>query len=171
MRTEDLRRLGQRLGQLAEAFDRKPPTEGALLVWLDVLKEFSLFEVESMLVDMPKRLTKFPSPADVWKACNERRSDRIENEAKVRNLQDPPRVTSIATNTAIARAEMAKIKAILAKPRPSKRAWIDKIFQRHEDGDPTLSAYSLKLAKEAQTMFARRGVGFEPERERETVSG
>ena len=35
---------------------------------------------------MPKRLTKFPAPADVWKACNERRSLRIENQAPINHL-------------------------------------------------------------------------------------
>jgi hypothetical protein len=155
MRTEDVRRLGMRLGQLAEAFDRKGPSENAMLVWLDTLKEFSLFEVESMLVDMPKRLTKFPSPADVWKACNERRSDRIENEARAHRLDEVPRVTSFVPNSALGRREMMKIRTILAKPRPSKRDWIDKIFKRHEDGDPSLSAAALKLAQDAQTIFAR----------------
>ena len=40
MRREDLPVLTERLGQLAEAFDRRAPTAGAMLVWLNVLKEF-----------------------------------------------------------------------------------------------------------------------------------
>ena len=156
MRREDLPVLTERLGQLAEAFDRRAPTAGAMLVWLDVLKEFQLPEVESMLVDMPKRLTKFPAPADVWKACNERRTERIEAETRQRNLERTTSITSMPANTAIARRELAKIKAILSKPRPSPRAWIDKIFKRHEDGDPTLCLYAVNLAKEAQARFAKR---------------
>lgn len=158
MRTEDVKELGARLGQLAEAFDRKAPTPGAMLVWLDVLKEFPLHDVESMLVDMPKRLTKFPAPAEVWKACNERRSDRIENEARLRAREITPRPSQFPVRTGVARQEMAKIKAIVSKQRPSQRAWIDRIFQRHEDGDSTLSGAALKLAKDAQESFERRRV-------------
>lgn len=149
MRREDLPTLAERLGQLAEAFERKSPTPGAMLVWLDALKEFPLHEVESMLVDMPKRLTKFPAPADVWKACNERRSERIENAARLHAKEQPIRVAHLQADSFIARREMAKIKAILAKPRPSKRAWIEAVFKRHEDADETLSGYALKLAQEA----------------------
>ena len=147
MRTEDLRPLGMRLTQLAEAFDRKSPSQNALLVWLDVLKEFPLFEVESMLVDMPKRLTKFPAPADVWKACNERRSDRIENEARIHRLEQTPSVTSFVPNSAVGRRELAKIKVILSHSRPSKQAWIDQIQQRHEDGDEKLSGYAVNVCQ------------------------
>lgn len=158
MRREDLPTLAERLGQLAEAFDRKPPTPGAMLVWLDVLKEFALPEVESMLVDMPKRLTKFPAPADVWKACNERRSDRIENEARLHAREVIKRVSEFPVDSTVSRREMAKIKAIVSKQRPSHRAWIDRIFQRHEDGDATLSGCALKLARDAKESFERRRV-------------
>ena len=155
MRREDLPVLTERLGQLAEAFDRRAPTAGAMLVWLDVLKEFQLPEVESMLVDMPKRLTKFPAPADVWKACNERRSDRIENEARIHRLEQTPSVTSFVPNSAAGRRELAKTKVILSHSRPSKQAWIDQIQQRHEDGDEKLSGYAVNVSNEALARVRR----------------
>lgn len=149
MRREDLPKLAERLGQLAEAFDRKPPTPGALLVWLDVLKEFHIFEVESMLVDMPKRLTKFPAPAEVWKACNERRSDHIESQARILARELVQRVTQLPTRTPIARQALREIKAIASQKRPAKREWISRILQRHAEGDKSLSGYAITLAQQA----------------------
>lgn len=157
MQNGDLPKLGKRLEQLAEAFDRKPPGPGAMLVWLDALREFSLHEVESCLVDLPKRLIKFPAPADVWKAANERRSDRIENEAKIFAEKKSFRVSEFPADSDCARKHRKLNRELTKLPRPSKRAWISEIFARQEQGDVTLSPYAVKLAKEAQAAFAPRG--------------
>lgn len=154
MRRENLPILTERLTQLAEAFDRKPPTAGAMLVWLDVLKEFGLPEVESMLVDMPKRLTKFPAPADVYKACNERRSDRIEKETQIFSRTMIERVTAMPVNTPTAREEMKKIREIISYPRPNKRAWIERIFQQEAAKDKSVCGYAVALAHQAQRKFS-----------------
>ncbi len=147
--------LGMRLNELAEAFNHKPPTPNALKVWLDVLKEFPIGEVQTVLTDLPKRAIKFPAPADVWKACNERRANRIENEARIFAKTVVERVTSMPVNTPIAREEMRKIRAILAQPRPNKRAWIEKIFQREAEKDSTLGPYAIALAHAAGKKLSR----------------
>ncbi len=107
-----------------------------------------------MLVDMPKRLTKFPAPADVYKACNERRSDRIENEARNFAKTMVERVTSMPVNTPTAREEMKKIREIISRPRSNKRAWIEKVFQREAEKDNAVCAYAVALAHQAQRKFA-----------------
>ena len=93
LRTEDLR-TRDAVDAIGRGIRPQAADAEALLVWLDVLKEFSVFEVESMLVDMPKRLTKFPAPADVWKACNERRMRPHRKRGAGSQLEQPPRVTS-----------------------------------------------------------------------------
>ncbi len=155
MQATEIGVLAGRLNELAEAFNHRPPSTNALKVWLDVLKEFQIGEVQSVLTDLPKRAIKFPAPADVWKACNERRSDRIENEARQRRAEPPLRVAQMPARSEIARAEMKIIREVLAKSRPSKRAWIDKILQLQRARDPTLSQSAINLAHESHNKLSR----------------
>ncbi len=155
MQATEIGVLAGRLNELAEAFNHRPPSPNALKVWLDVLKEFQIGEVQSVLTDLPKRAIKFPAPADVWKACNERRTERIENEARTQRAMPVIRPTHFPVSSAIGRQELAKIKAILSKPRPSKRAWIDKIFKREAEQDPTLGPYAIALAHDAHKKLSR----------------
>lgn len=157
MNKVDLDELSQRLHQLADVpLVGKPPSSGGLLVWFDVLKEASFGEVLSVLTDWPKTHGRMPLPNEVLKLTRERISTRIEEQAKLRAREARELtfdVRNLPANTEIAQRELAKIKAILATPRPSKRAWIDKILARHAAGDPTLSLYAVKLAKEVQASF------------------
>jgi hypothetical protein len=71
MQSIDLPQLAKELNGLAEVFDKKPVTEKASKVWFDTLREFPTERVLGMLIGWPKSYGKFPTPAEVWKACNE----------------------------------------------------------------------------------------------------
>lgn len=150
MRTEDLPELQIRLSELADAFGAKHPSKGAMRVWMDVLQEFSMAEIKTVLTDLPKKAVRFPAPADVFKVLSERRSDRLETESRQRAREEPIRVRDFPANSEIAIRSLAEITEILRKPRPDRRAWIAKIFKRAEAGDPTLCAYSVRLAVAAE---------------------
>ena len=71
MQKYDAELLAKNLNSLAEVFDKKPVTAGALQAWFDVLKEFPTERVMGTLIGWPKTHGKFPTPAEVWKVCNE----------------------------------------------------------------------------------------------------
>ena len=89
MQPYDLKILGERLGELAEVFDRKPMSEKALGVWFSVLRDFTTDKVCAVLISWPRTHTKFPSPAEAWKALNEIAIDRREAEAQELKQETP----------------------------------------------------------------------------------
>lgn len=82
MQKFDAELLAKNLNCLAEVFDRKPVTAGALQAWFDVLKEFPTERIMGVLIGWPKSHNKFPTPADVWKVCNEICIDEREHKAR-----------------------------------------------------------------------------------------
>ena len=84
----DMPVLAERLTELADAIGGKRPTAEGLKVWASTLAEFPLHQVVDVLTGWAKRATKMPAPADVWKVCNDQRTERIEQEAKVNNAME-----------------------------------------------------------------------------------
>ncbi len=70
------------VSQLADALSPRPLSQAAMAIWVSALKEFPLPDLVSQLDAWAKRSTKMPAPADIWKACNEMRTERIEQTAK-----------------------------------------------------------------------------------------
>lgn len=88
MQAYDTKILLERLNELAEVFDKKAVSEKGLTVWFGVLKEFPTKKVCSILISWPKSHTKFPSPAEVWKAVNEIGINDREKEAEQENKEE-----------------------------------------------------------------------------------
>ena len=83
----DMLVLRDRLGELADVFERKPVTDKALRVWFDTLREFPIDRVAGLLIGWPKTHNKFPTPADLWKVCNELGIDERERKAAIENRE------------------------------------------------------------------------------------
>lgn len=88
MQSYDSKVLGERLNELAEVFDKKPVSEKGLMVWFGVLREFPTERVCGILISWPKTHTKFPSPAEVWKAVNDISINDREKKAEAENKQE-----------------------------------------------------------------------------------
>jgi hypothetical protein len=89
MQSIDLPQLVKELNGLAEVFDKRPITEKASRVWFDTLREFPTERVLGLLLSWPKTHGKFPTPAEVWKACNEMLIDAREEKARLERLAEP----------------------------------------------------------------------------------
>jgi len=164
MRSTDLAALHERLSELADADPRgRHPTDRAMKVWFDTLKEFSIDDIQFVLVDMPKHMSRMPSPNDVFKACSEHRAKRMEREASIRRAAPGFTPEDWNPNSPVAKTELAKIKAILAGPRPGPTTWIDRVREREARYDPDLSFAAMQLAKQACARAARRDDGIEHE--------
>ena len=155
MHTDDLPQLRTRLKQLGTVFDRPEPSNEAMIIWGEVLHEFTLPEIFFGLRNLQGKISKFPLPSEVFKICSENRADRIEKETEKRAQEKLPRVASFPATSEIARMHAARTATIVHAPRPSRRAWIGKILARKRD--PSLSSYAVRLAQDAQALFIRRG--------------
>jgi hypothetical protein len=74
--------LSQNLNALAEVYEKKHVTPKALEVWFDTLKAFPTERIMGYLIGWPKTHGKFPTPAEVWKLCNESSIEEREERAR-----------------------------------------------------------------------------------------
>lgn len=108
------------LNGVAEVFGAKQVTPKGLELWFETLREFSENEVFAALNSWPKTHTKFPVPADVWKALNENASRRREDVAEAEKKMFAEGLNRAMATPAGARS-MALIRQILSRPKPSPR--------------------------------------------------
>lgn len=122
MKATELPVLSARLNELAEYYDKRAPGAAALRIWLDVLAECQLHDVQAVLTDWPKTHRVMPLADEVLKACRSKVSDRIEAHAET-NKRTAGHIgeflDNLARNNLSEQAKQAReeIAAMLAKGR------------------------------------------------------
>ena len=137
MRAQDVSTIGRRLAELADYYDKKPPGNSALRIWMDALEECGIDDVQAVLTDWPKAHRAMPLADEVLRACRLRMSDRVEQEAE-RNRRTQGSLRDLAEG--LSRQSSAEAK--------QARAEIAEWARRRRDADPKGWARRLK-AKEA----------------------
>lgn len=89
MQSIDMPNLAKELNLLTEVFEKKPVTERASKVWFDTLREFPTERVLGVLIGWPKTHNKFPTPAEIWKVCNEQGIEEREHQARLEKQMEP----------------------------------------------------------------------------------
>lgn len=162
MLAADSKILGERLGELAEVFDRKPIAEKALTVWFNLLREFPTERVCGVLIGWPKTHTKFPSPADVWKLVNDigigEREKRAQQENKSAGFE--PGVGGEQADKFI-----AQMRVILKRPRWTPREHWEHVLDTAKSG-----SIGHEYAIAALTKMGARTVQREPGQDDEEVA-
>jgi hypothetical protein len=127
----DISTLRDRLAELADVFDKKPLSDKALRVWFDTLREFPCDQVMALLIGWPKTHTKFPAPADVWKAMNEWSIDQRERKAALER-----REPAFHPGVGGAKAEqfIAKIRKTLNNPAFTPLEHWQRVHERQPEG-------------------------------------
>jgi hypothetical protein len=115
MQKYEAQTLAQNLNSLAEVFDKKPVSAKALEVWFDTLKEFPTERVMGLLINWPKAHGKFPTPAEVWKACNE--SSMSERESKASAERQVNAGPIVWPKTQHAQDCLRRMREMLTKPK------------------------------------------------------
>jgi hypothetical protein len=157
----DLPTLAKQLNALAEVFDKKPVTPGALEVWFDTLREFPCEDVMALLIGWPKTRAKFPVPSEVWKAMNERGIDQREKKAAQERAENRGR---LFLPTPKGEEFLAKIKAMLKAPRLTPREHWHCVLANAEPGSIS-ERYALEaLAKLEPQVVERKPVEDDEER-------
>lgn len=82
MKQSEMRQVTDRLNELAEFYDRKPPTAGALKVWADAFTGCSVIDVLDVLTDWPRSKRAFPIASEVVESCQARNAERHHALAK-----------------------------------------------------------------------------------------
>ena len=128
MQPVDMKVLGDRLGDLAEVFDRKPPTERAVRGWLDVLRDFPTEIVCGVLISWPRSHAKFPAPNEVWKVVND--ICIIEREKKSAQERRAPVFEHPGVGGAQAEKFIAQMRKTLNMPAWSPREHWERVLER-----------------------------------------
>lgn len=152
MRKLEFEDVRKRLLDLAEAYDRKPPGDGALRVWWDTLEALPVTDVLLTLADWARSKQKFPTPAEVFAVANDRGIDRREEKAAELKAQEKREVEQFFRGkTPEGTRALVLIKDMLAAKAaetPDPRAWARKILDRYVDGEK-VPHMSLVFACEA----------------------
>lgn len=147
-----VKEMEARLRELAEYYGVKPPSAPALKIWYDVLGASYWPDVASAFTDWPKRSGSMPTADRIFKIANERVSERVEEESRRHRAEAGSfRLENLKPNSDVAYRELAKIKAILASPRPHPKAWAGKLVARHLAGDyvqQDMLTAAVKIARE-----------------------
>ena len=129
MQKHDLPDLAKRLAELADALQGKAPSAAGILVWLDALGECSADDVRAVLSDWPKSHGKMPMPNEVLKLARDRLSGRIERTAaeNAKDNRKPWSPDALRGSTEVGKEHLRRIKAALARPKPSRKEWATRI--------------------------------------------
>ena len=126
----DIPTLAKQLNSLAEVFDKKAITPGALEVWFDTLRDFPCDQVMGLLIGWPKSHAKMPVPAEVFKTMNEWAIDQREKKAASENKRDfYPGVGGKQ-----AEAFLAQMRATLNKPKWTPTEHWQRVYERSAPG-------------------------------------
>lgn len=132
MHANDMPVLGEKLNGLADVFGKQHVSKAALGVWWDTIKEFDHNEVFGVLGYWAQGNSRMPTPADVWKVLNERRTSNLEEKARQERLVNTGRaVPSGYHPTHEGKALFSVIRAWMNGPR---RPIEEAILEAHRNG-------------------------------------
>lgn len=159
----DAPRFTEAVNSLAEVFGKNALGPKAMNLWFGVLKEFDCVEVCTMLGAWPKTNSKFPAPADVWKALNERATDTRERIAAAEKKVFEEGWKKAAA-TPYGRQKLLEIKQILSAPKPTPDQHWRRVLKT-----PGLPEATYRMA---ESFFAKRSLEVmrEPGQDEEELS-
>ena len=143
MQTIDVKDFSAAMNGLAEVVDHKPVSQKGLEMWFDTLKEFPTPQVLGLIRAWPKSHTKFPAPADIWKALNEYRTKRLEQTAAADKLAFAQGERHMGA-TEHGKRKLAEIYAILRRPKRTPVEHWESVL-----ADATMTPFVHKFAREA----------------------
>ena len=130
-----------RIKELAEAFDRKAPSEAMTKVWWNVLSDLESWDVVTELNAWAKTKNKFPAPAEVYAAASQRGAERRDRKAaaeKARAAEEIKRMPATPEGKRAAQEAKALIQQMAPSRSPKERAnhaWAYRILDRIADGE------------------------------------
>lgn len=151
MLANESKTFAEKASAMMEAFNARPLTERALTAWFTTLMEFPARDVFVEMDDVVRRLNKPPTCADLWKTLNERRSTRLENDARDRQRAEKQEVAELFSGRSEYGLAMLEQLRQIAQPRTSgdRRAWAMRIMEKVASGDRSVPHVSIEFARRA----------------------
>lgn len=148
--------LAEKLNTLQEVYGKPKITVPAFQVWWETLREFDHSDVFTVLGYWPTCNSKPPLPADVWKVCNEKRTESLEAKAARERASNRATIPHDFRPTEYGRRMLKECFAIMAKKRrpEGRREWAEKILRQYDDGE-RVPFITMKLAMDR---IAERGL-------------
>lgn len=143
----DLPAFTERVNALLEALDRRPLSERAMYVWFEALAEFPTRDVFAELDEAPRRLTR-ATPNELWKALNDRRTARLEAEAKANAERARRERQGVTSATPIGRLALEQLRRAVAPGKQASTAWATEVMDRAAAGHDVPAA-EIEMARRA----------------------
>lgn len=123
MRSTDKDQFADAVRDVVETLGGRSPTDRAIEVWFDALKEFPVNDVLSALYDYAKFKSKAPAPADIRKIVTDRISERLEEQSAeaAKESRKPDAGFEPAVGRAVSQWKEDLAKATAGKP---DRLWL-----------------------------------------------
>jgi hypothetical protein len=157
MRPIDFKPLAECLSSLADVFNVRPPSEKAIAVWADTLRDFPIERIESLLRGWPKVHAKMPVPKDVWTVLNDERTEDIERSAVADKMRERNEVQRLF-DPRVKDANMSRIRQIVSEARsrgmPTGAELARRMLEEAADGE------KLNMAQRA---FVQHNLGWTQE--------
>lgn len=160
MHSNDKNLLAEKLNTLQEVYGKPKITVPAFQVWWETLKEFDHNDVFTVLGYWAANNSKPPLPNDVWKVCNEKRTEAIEAKAARERASNRAEIPFDFKPNEYGRKMLRSCFDILGNKRePEGRyEWARNIVGMDAKGEP-VPYITLKLAsdrlKEAASLIQR----------------
>lgn len=145
MHATDSQKFAALMTEIAECYDRKPPTPAAMKNWFDALMPFPWIRVESSIREWILTKSKFPTIAEIVQPLNERTIDECESRWNQQKQKERRDVEAFASNEKVVEV-ISALKGIMKTTDP--KAWARKILDAYANGGE-VEYFALKLACEA----------------------
>lgn len=155
MEKSSLPDLARRLNDLAEIMDKKPLGEKAILGWFETLREFETGIVFGSLKGWQKTHARFPTPAEVWKACNEFSSELMEKQQVTDKIALARSYAQIKP-TDEGRLKLSRILGVLAVPKPTPLQHWEKVLRTPDLPQISYDYAHAFIAKQAKPKVDRQ---------------
>ncbi len=150
MLASEVPQFAEAANAMMESFSARPLSQSAVTAWFTALMEFPLRDVAAEMSESIRRLRKPPTCADIWTALNERRSQRIEDDAKQRRATEKREVDDLFRGRSdYGVQQLAVLRRMLGMiGAPTGTAWAHRIMDRVASGADVPIA-SVEMARRA----------------------
>lgn len=149
MRSEDKTLLADKINSLQDVYGKQKITAAAFLIWWETLKEFDHNDVFTCLGYWAANNSRPPLPNDVWKACNEKRTEAIEVKAARERASNRAPIPHDFHPTEYGRMILKACYEILGRKREpeGRHEWARKIIDM-DAGGQYVPFITLKIARD-----------------------
>lgn len=170
MQKTDFDRLSKLLTEVAECYDKKPPTQTAITNWFEALYQFPFDRVYREIKDWIVTKPRFPTISDIYQPLNEQAIDEREALHAEQKAQEKREVEALMQGrNPNAKKMLSEMKALLDHRKPDPKAWAHKILNKWANGEPVDNHIQVKPACDALGINYKALIQAAPKEQRKQI--